>query len=1045
MTRVRHAWAAAVAVVALLAPFAAAPAFATPSDAAPAAVTAPPAATPAAVAAPAVHRVPAVAPASTGLAAAAAHVPAEVPGIVSSEEFPGGTSDGVTIEDPDNGVGFDLAITATPATVQQGGPVDVAFTVTNHDVPLPEVGAVLLVALSWNTSQFRSVTDSATGDTWANRTTTGNYRYDTVPRNSGAVCVLGGMAPGVADGCSAQFRHLGGRPAAISQFTVEVVSWGRALSGSTVDDLEPIAIDPNLHALASAPVESDPVFDLTVENYDHLSLAAVGDDEPVLGRFAVFSNELALRPFDDAELVVRLSWPQGMVLEDPPPTGCIAVGTSALDCTIDDANLLPGLPDEPVDYDDLYPRVLREWDLHFTPPASQAERERLDAFAISFVSGWTYIEPIISLTSWANRSHGASGVGLAPTSRMAPTSRTVPAARETRVVPAASPPPSGGVAMTPAWASSDSTPFALLDRVFTTTTEADAEFLSSSGGDEVTVVFTVTHHPEVTTVLPASQVSVQLDWPEFVDPLDVPDGCTSYLDHVCMIEGLDEPGATAEITMEFEVRASPPAFGRFRISAESVVIVESNSDGDIEHGYPDRWIESSSDRLTLDDALVTLDVILSEDYVWEDGPMLAARVIPTRAERDDGDGGDLWDQLIVGIAITWPEYLTLVSTPSGCTLQTDGMVCEVVLEEPGMDPGLGVLLAFTVGPGVTDGLVAAEGASLQEFDGEETDDLPAEWVIPDEEPLAGVAPFIPLDVEVERDLVWEGGDDVGATITATRNPFVTGDRREPFGVLVVDVEITWPAFLHPTGPPTGCESWDGTICVILLPKPGAVVEIGLEFSVGGAPPGASITGAVRAEAVRLIAQDADGAQDLPTEWVTPDEDSVTRIRATIGLDLTLDHDPGYTGGKQLVVTTTVTREKPGPDLPGLEVVLDFDWAGYLTRTAQTGCATFAGSTCTVTGLDEPGASAVVTLTFSMPPPTLPPAPEVAPRTDDVVVDGVGLSFVPPPAEPPPPEPPDVDDDDDDDVLDDSVEMPDENELALKPLVPAYQTGELPSP
>ena len=51
---------------------------------------------------------------------------------------------------------------------------------------------------------------------------------------------------------------------------------------------------------------------------------------------------------------------------------------------------------------------------------------------------------------------------------------------------------------------------------------------------------------------------------------------------------------------------------------------------------------------------------------------------------------------------------------------------------------------------------------------------------------------------------------------------------------------------------------------------------------------------------------------------------------------------------------------------------------------------------------------------------------------------------PPPADPPPPDPPD-DEDDDEDVLADSVEIPDENDDALKPLVPAYQVGELPAP
>jgi hypothetical protein len=51
---------------------------------------------------------------------------------------------------------------------------------------------------------------------------------------------------------------------------------------------------------------------------------------------------------------------------------------------------------------------------------------------------------------------------------------------------------------------------------------------------------------------------------------------------------------------------------------------------------------------------------------------------------------------------------------------------------------------------------------------------------------------------------------------------------------------------------------------------------------------------------------------------------------------------------------------------------------------------------------------------------------------------------PPPAEPPPLDPPE-DEDDEDAVLADSDEMPDENDAALKPLVPEYQVGEFPAP
>ncbi|GAA1847143.1 hypothetical protein GCM10009750_36990 [Agromyces salentinus] len=982
------AWAVAVAVVALVAPFAAAVPAVAATDAVATVASSSASVSPAAVtssvgeaSAPAVRAPVAGTPARTARPAAAA--PSAVRGATAEAESPG----------------LRLSVTADPMPVAIGGIVTVTLTVTNLDLPADRETDRLAVSLDWRSSSFRPVAESGSS-LWHLIGTSDGYRN--WPETSGDRCLIEGVSvPGTTGQCVVRLRDTGVRPfgttsADRGEFRATAAGWVDV--SSEAFEFTPLGNDQVVTTAVAAAAET--VYLLSVENYDYLGIAAVGDDEEVLGRFAVTSSEVAVRGLDDAELVVRLSWPQGMVLEDPPPAGCVTFGASALDCTIDDANVLPGLPDPPVDYDDLYQRVLREWDLHFTPPASQVERERLDSFDIEFVSGWTYTEPIIALASSRDAAtsspHGASGGGKASMTVVAPASREAP------VMPAASPPPPGGIVMTSAWAAPDSTPFALLDQVFPTTTDLDAEYLSSAGGDEVAAVFTVTHRPEVTTVLTGSVVEVRLDWPDFVEPVADPVGCTSYVDHVCTIEGLDEPGATAEITMEFVVTAGAPDWGRFSASAGSVIVVEPNSDGDIEHEFPSSWILYSSRALTIDDALVTLDVVLSEDSVWEEGPMLMARVIPSRAVRED-DGGDFWGDLIVGIAITWPDYLTPASIPSGCTAQTDGMVCEVTLEDPGPDPAMGVLIAFSVGPGVTDGIVRAEGAYLQEFDGEESEDLPVEWVVPDEEPVGGVDPFIALDVDVERDLVWEGGEDVGATVTATRTAF-PDVRRDPFGDLAVEVLITWPEFLVPTAAPTGCESWDGTICVIVLPDPGSVVEIGLEFSVGSAPPGGLVPGVITAEAAGLLHRSDDGDQSLPTEWVGSDEDRVTRIRAEITLDLRLDRDPGYTGGKQLVVTTTLTREAAGPEFPGLEVGLDFDWAGYLTRTSQSGCASFSGTTCTVTGLDEPGASAIVRLTFSMPPPTLPPVPEVAPRTDDVAVDGVALSFAPPPVEPPPPPP-----------------------------------------
>ena len=72
------------------------------------------------------------------------------------------------------------------------------------------------------------------------------------------------------------------------------------------------------------------------------------------------------------------------------------------------------------------------------------------------------------------------------------------------------------------------------------------------------------------------------------------------------------------------------------------------------------------------------------------------------------------------------------------------------------------------------------------------------------------------------------------------------------------------------------------------------------------------------------------------------------------------------------------------------------------------------------------------------------------RAAEATAGDVGASQTPPPPPPPPPppaDPPPLDppDDDAEAELADRVEMPDENDAALKALVPAYQPGEASGP
>ncbi|QEO14106.1 hypothetical protein FLP10_06475 [Agromyces intestinalis] len=548
----------------------------------------------------------------------------------------------------------------------------------------------------------------------------------------------------------------------------------------------------------------------------------------------------------------------------------------------------------------------------------------------------------------------------------------------------------------PEWVGSDSDWLVVEDDPFPMSLELQPE-VSTTGTSRIVGTIQLAHAAGSMT-MPNLSIDLEITAHDDLVPIGEPVGCASYAAGICTVTGLDAPGSSTEITVEFE----PPRERGWHSAYVAQLAAIFDFDGE-RFQAPDGWLNYAYDSVLIDDELVTLDVILSHDYVWTDGPYLGAQIVVNRAAR--GYDGDLYYELRAGVALTWPAYLTPVADPIGCETW-DGTICVVSLPEP--DVPVTIWVTFAVGAGVTEGVVRAEGATLTELDyyGQAERELPPEWIVPDQETVRGIPPFIAIDVALERELVWPLGPDLESRIIVDREAIALDLRREPFGELYVGIEITWPDFLEPTGPPTGCESWDGAICEIRLEGPGSSAVIDLEFEVVGA--GEPIaTGVVRAEAAYLEVRDGDSARSLPTDWVAPDEEPVTCIEAEIGVDIALDHSPGYTGGKQLIAIVTVNREAGGAVLPGLEVDLQVTWPGFLTKTADSGCASWdaATATCTVTGLAQPGASVQFALALSMPPPSFPAPSPVPPRDGDVAVSGARLEFDAPPSTPlPEPDP-----------------------------------------
>ncbi|MDR6905374.1 hypothetical protein J2X63_001060 [Agromyces sp. 3263] len=853
---------------------------------------------------------------------------------------------------------FSVDVQTAPRTAPGGTWVRATVTVTARDAEVyPD--ALVSVAMDWDTTRLSVGTGSEHGVSGCLLVMDPVTMVSAATPTPGDECVLDVPRDPLTPAVFTYWFQLLGVPPALPVVTAQV-------TGGYLQDVELFSrVDFDAADLTSDEdyLELAPVFSAGVTVDRRAATTGIGDT--IVATFTVTHEPDAAPRTASSQVLFAINWPAFLA-----PVG----GTTPADAC--DGGLVAGLCaiTEPTNV-----RRTTVFTMAFNVPPGNGGQ---GAISIIGQGGWyTPPGPVIAL---APRSEQPSAIRVVAASDVHPA-----------IVKAApTPRPEGALDIPGTWTGVDAASVVALDRPFPMEVELRPKL--STLGDEQGIegVIRVSHAAAAAVTLFGLELDVALEFDAALVPTGDPVGCATYIGGVCTITGLDEPGSEAVITVEF---APPAEIGVGYLDADQDA-ARFDFDG-APLTAPDGWLEHAYDSQITDAELVTLDVDLTNDYVWEDGPYLGARVTVTRAER--GDDGDLYDELVVGVAITWPAYLTPVADPSGC-VSWDGLVCEVVLPDPGPEGAVMITLTFAIGPGVVDGVVRAEGAYLLEDRDEGEDrDLPVEWVVPGEAPVAGVDPFITLDVALDRELVWQGGHDVAATITVTREAFA-GARRDPFGELIVGVAITWPAFLHPNVPPTGCESWDGAICDVLLSKPGSVAQVGLEFSVAGSPDGSVLPGVVRAEADSLGGADSDLVPDLPVDWVAPDEAPVTRVRPAITLDLADDHDPGYTGGKQLVLTTVVTRETPGAVLPGLEIGLDYTWAGYLTKTSDAGCASFSGTTCVVTGLDQPGASAVVTLTFSMPAPTLPPVPPVAPRTDDLVVDGVALSFDAPVVELPSP-------------------------------------------
>ncbi|WP_243075124.1 choice-of-anchor L domain-containing protein [Microbacterium sp. SS28] len=315
------------------------------------------------------------------------------------------------------------------------------------------------------------------------------------------------------------------------------------------------------------------------------------------------------------------------------------------------------------------------------------------------------------------------------------------------------------------------------------------------GGDDVTATFRVSHRQSSAFRFADATAVVQVTWPEFLTPRSDPASpCEDFVPNgdghggVCRIGGLGLPGSAAEFVMEFALPTEAEAQGLAGYFAmEGVALEVENADG-AARSLPGSWIEPSSARFVLDENVFPVDVILDRSVSTVGGLRLHVAVEVTYdhevAEESDIDA--------VGLAITWPDFLELVDPPGmfGCEIVDD--IC--FLTDPIVGATQVVELWFDMpddAPGA--GEISAVGVKL--CDGPPTDcsELSSDWIGSDAEEFAVLEPEVTIDLTVDSETGWTGGQPITATATVGYESEIPGT----LPGLTADLILDWPFFLTP--------------------------------------------------------------------------------------------------------------------------------------------------------------------------------------------------------------------------------------------------------
>lgn len=579
------------------------------------------------------------------------------------------------------------------------------------------------------------------------------------------------------------------------------------------------------------------------------------------------------------------------------------------------------------------------------------------------------------------------------------------------------------ITMGPAWMEGSRASTLLVRRFMHTSVELSAP-TSPVGGADVSAAVRLTPIDGVIAVvmqrIPEGgrlAIDLRIGVPPFLQVRGSPSGCDDWDadDRLCRLtfpSGADPSGTAIGLQLSMPLSLPDPSEGQVSVEAVAVNILAVNPYGSeyIADSAPNSAVAPSSAAFEVFEPIMETAIDLSSPGGRPGGEDLLATFTIQHRPASSVD----FDEATAEVRLSWPTFLSPISPPSECEQwladsgpDAHGGICRIPVRGsggPAATASMVLPMPSEADPASETGEFSITGVRLVlPSPATHIVQFPGDHFVPATEPFSIDSAVFPVDVTLDRAVSTPGGLRVHAEVTVryARELLVDADD------LVVGLDIDWPGFLTLTSPPGphGCDAFEDGICYVTgLEVVGDAALVELWFDM---PPNSGGIGEISAVGVFLCDGPYTDCNGLPEEWVGSDAEPFAVLEPQIRVDVVIDRETGWTGGQPVTATAIVTHEGPIPGaLPGLTVDLSLAWPGFLTGEAVTGCdAILPGGVCRITGLDAVESSRQLTIRLGMPVEAPGADPATYPRSGEVRVRGLALTYLALPATPlPEPEP-----------------------------------------